>query len=57
MEFLMCKNCNHNWLYHHDLNDEAERWIEHGCDYWEGCDCKEYLEDNDEDSCHSFSNN
>lgn len=39
-----CLTCGHPWLYHFDYDEEADRYMSHPCDHWQGCDCKHWTQ-------------
>jgi len=46
----LCANCGHGWLWHSDFDESCERFVDHACEYWEGCRCRGFVEATPTDS-------
>jgi hypothetical protein len=42
---LNCAKCGHGWHYHHQYDDDLERYVPQPCDHWQGCGCDAFMAD------------
>lgn len=46
---LVCVACGHGWCYHHEYDEDLERYTPQPCDHWSGCGCEAFITPSEED--------